>query len=223
MYIVPCPLSVASHPTFTSPHLSLSLPECGTSCTHQHAVQLAGGPRYVLHPKELQGAGENLSPDEVALFPPTRPSDPSPAIQAPTSDINLPVSLMNLMWSLMDEFREDKPQVGVDEVHCPHIFCQGRSGRTRAVALIPCAPRIYRLFIVLPSSRVFVPLLPQVVPKDVPKLLDSMFIFALIWSIGGSTESEGRAKFSEFLRKLTNGVSEGGIGWERGRPHQWGN
>lgn len=26
----------------------------------------------------------------------------------PTSDINLPVSLMNMMWSLMDEFREEK-------------------------------------------------------------------------------------------------------------------
>ena len=35
--------------------------------------------------------------------------------QAPTSDISLPVSLMSLMWSLMDEFRAEKPEVGLRE------------------------------------------------------------------------------------------------------------
>ena len=33
-----------------------------------------------------------------------------------------------------------------------------------------------------------------------------MFMFALVWSIGGSTENEGRAKFSAFLHKLMAGV-----------------
>ena len=47
---------------------------------------------------------------------------------------------------------------------------------------------------------------PQVSPKDTLKLLDCMFMFALVWSIGGSTENEGRAKFSAFLHKLTAGV-----------------
>jgi hypothetical protein len=48
--------------------------------------------------------------------------------------------------------------------------------------------------------------------KDVPKLLDGMFVFSLIWSIGGSTENEGRAKFSDFFRKLLDQVGRGGRG-----------
>ncbi len=63
---------------------------------------------------------------------------PGPVVactQVPTSDINLPVSLMNILWSLMDEFRDPK-------------------------ATVP--------------------------PKDVPKILEGAFLFALIWSIGGS-------------------------------------
>lgn len=38
--------------------------------------------------------------------------------------------------------------------------------------------------------------------KDAFKLLDGIFIFSLVWSIGASTENEGRGKFSGFLRKL---------------------
>eukprot|EP00798_Chlamydomonas_sp_ICE-L_P008519 gene8518-4817_t len=74
----------------------------------------------------------------------------------PTSDIALPVSLMNIMDSLMDELRplEGKPL--------------------------------------------------QLPAKDIVKFIDSVFVFALIWSIGGTTESDGRAKFSDFLRKLLN-------------------
>lgn len=41
--------------------------------------------------------------------------------------------------------------------------------------------------------------------KDTPKLLDGMFLFSLIWSIGASVETEGRTKFTEFLRKLVEG------------------
>ena len=34
--------------------------------------------------------------------------------------------------------------------------------------------------------------------------LDSLFVFALIWSIGATTDYEGREKFSEFVRnKIT--------------------
>ena len=43
--------------------------------------------------------------------------------------------------------------------------------------------------------------------KDTPKLIDGMFLFSLIWSIGASVEAEGRTKFTEFLRKLVDGLS----------------
>ncbi|KAG1667277.1 hypothetical protein FOA52_012566 [Chlamydomonas sp. UWO 241] len=42
----------------------------------------------------------------------------------------------------------------------------------------------------------------DVVAKDVPKIIDGVFVFSLIWSIGGSTDNKGRAKFSDFVRKL---------------------
>jgi dynein heavy chain len=35
-----------------------------------------------------------------------------------------------------------------------------------------------------------------------PELLQGLFTFALVWSIGGSTDSAGRAAFDGFLRKL---------------------
>lgn len=48
----------------------------------------------------------------------------------PTSDINLPVSLLNTLWSLMDEFREAKVG-GIDGV-CFHVcaceFCIATMG-----------------------------------------------------------------------------------------------
>ena len=43
---------------------------------------------------------------------------------------------------------------------------------------------------------------PKVNAKEVPKILDGILVFSLIWSIGGSTDNEGRARFSDFLRKL---------------------
>lgn len=45
-------------------------------------------------------------------------------------------------------------------------------------------------------------------PKDVPKVLDSCFVFALIWSLGASTDNDGRARFNDFLRKLLDGAVE---------------
>lgn len=41
--------------------------------------------------------------------------------------------------------------------------------------------------------------------RDVLKQLDGMFVFSLIWSVGATTDSDGRIAFSDFLRKLLDG------------------
>lgn len=42
----------------------------------------------------------------------------------------------------------------------------------------------------------------QVLPAEPTKLLEGLFIFSLIWSIGATTETAGRTLFNRFLRKL---------------------
>ena len=42
----------------------------------------------------------------------------------------------------------------------------------------------------------------QVSPAEPLKLLEGVFIFSLIWSIGATTETAGRTLFNLFLRKL---------------------
>ena len=42
----------------------------------------------------------------------------------------------------------------------------------------------------------------QVAPTEPLKLLEGLFIFSLIWSIGATTETAGRTAFNLFLRKL---------------------
>jgi len=74
----------------------------------------------------------------------------------PTSDINLPVALMNIFESMIDEFR-----VGEDEA-----FAMSDK-----------------------DQRVFV---------------DCSFAFAVVWSIGGTTDGPGRKKFDDFFRKLVD-------------------
>ena len=43
-------------------------------------------------------------------------------------------------------------------------------------------------------------------PKEVLRQLHGSFLFSLVWSVGATTEAEGRAKFSAFLRKLLDGA-----------------
>ena len=42
----------------------------------------------------------------------------------------------------------------------------------------------------------------QAPPAEPTKLLEGLFIFSLIWSIGATTETAGRTLFNLFLRKL---------------------
>ncbi|KAG2430891.1 hypothetical protein HXX76_009864 [Chlamydomonas incerta] len=49
--------------------------------------------------------------------------------------------------------------------------------------------------------------------RDVLKQLDGMFVFSLIWSVGATTDTDGRTAFSDFLRKLL----EGGVDRKMGR------
>ena len=42
----------------------------------------------------------------------------------------------------------------------------------------------------------------QVLPAEPTKLVEGLFIFSLIWSIGATTETAGRTLFNRFLRKL---------------------
>ena len=79
----------------------------------------------------------------------------------PTSDINLPVALMNIFDSMIDEFRVELADgEDFDEI---------------------------------------------MAPKDQKIFVDCVFLFSVVWSIGGTTENEGREKFDFFLRKLVDG------------------
>ncbi len=50
--------------------------------------------------------------------------------------------------------------------------------------------------------------------RDVLKQLDGMFVFGLVWSVGATTDSDGRTRFSDFLRKLLDGQ----VGHLAGKP-----
>merc|ERR1712048_309829 len=39
-------------------------------------------------------------------------------------------------------------------------------------------------------------------------LIEGLFVYALIWSVGGNTDVEGKLKINEYIRALTTGVSE---------------
>uniref|UniRef100_H2YF92 AAA+ ATPase domain-containing protein n=1 Tax=Ciona savignyi TaxID=51511 RepID=H2YF92_CIOSA len=47
----------------------------------------------------------------------------------------------------------------------------------------------------------FAPLIPKEVGKLVGELIEPWFFFALIWSVGGTVDNDGRLKFSNYLRE----------------------
>ncbi|EFJ50020.1 dynein heavy chain 6 [Volvox carteri f. nagariensis] len=45
----------------------------------------------------------------------------------------------------------------------------------------------------------------QMGSREVLKQLDGIFVFALVWSVGATTDTDGRAQFNDFVRKLLEG------------------
>lgn len=62
---------------------------------------------------------------------------------------------------------------------------------------------IWTLFLV--TFNLYAPLQGETIPAENIALLETLiepwFIFALIWSVGGTCDGDGRKKFSEYLRK----------------------
>ena len=54
-------------------------------------------------------------------------------------------------------------------------------------------------------KTLYFPLQGETIPTEnitlVETLIEPWFIFALIWSVGGTCDGDGRKKFSEYLRK----------------------
>ena len=57
-----------------------------------------------------------------------------------------------------------------------------------------------------PNEEGATPNAPQ--GKKMEELLESLFLFSLVWSVGASTDDKGRHSFDEFLRKLISGEKE---------------
>eukprot|EP00899_Mesostigma_viride_P002516 jgi/Mesvir1/12265/Mv00478-RA.2 len=100
-----------------------------------------------------------------------------------TADINLPQSLMNIFDSLIDAYRA--PPAGTTPPAAGHAE-DDAAGGVAAATVIDGKPR------------------DQV-------LIEGYFMFALVWSIGGSTEVQGRPKFDSFVRTLLSQVDDLGV------------
>ncbi|CAG5113648.1 Oidioi.mRNA.OKI2018_I69.chr2.g7738.t1.cds [Oikopleura dioica] len=97
---------------------------------------------------------------------------------------NLVFSLLNLLDTFVEPLRPKEtgmPAMGVEGGKRVSV----RRSTTSAVRSSTSMKRIS------PVAR-----------KRLDLLAEPWFIFSLIWSIGGTTDSEGRSKFDEFLRKL---------------------
>ena len=109
----------------------------------------------------------------------------------PTSDINLPVALMNIFESLIDEFRGFETTFSTAAPW--NASAEDRTTSTEASnALLedgpakqkdPTAPTDDG------SNKTF-----QMSDKDQRVFVDSCFAFAVVWSIGGTTDAAGRKK-----------------------------
>ena len=40
---------------------------------------------------------------------------------------------------------------------------------------------------------------------SIANLIEGLFVYGLIWSVGGNTDSEGKIKFDQFMRQLVSG------------------
>jgi len=120
----------------------------------------------------------------------------------PTSDLALVSSLCALLESLLDELKiilikekeREEAKKDEDEMTIPKLDANTADGNETST--------------VVASSSKSSPLDEQYEdqPEQRPQWLECSFIFSLIWSLGASTDSDGRAKFSTFLKDLLNGT-----------------
>jgi dynein heavy chain len=125
----------------------------------------------------------------------------------PTSDMTLVASLCKMFHSLLDELKtiiikeqekeaaarraeEEASAVGAQpvKVEAPRPVDGGDAASTASVS---AALAVEDQFTDQPEMR--------------SQWIESMFVFSVIWSIGASTDADGRAKFSQFLRDTTTG------------------
>ncbi|KAK3263038.1 hypothetical protein CYMTET_28136, partial [Cymbomonas tetramitiformis] len=99
-----------------------------------------------------------------------------------TLEIGLVANLIRLFDATLDEFRPPKP------ASKPQV-AEGK-GKPKAEAASAAAPK---------------PAATKISNYEEPRYLDSLFLFSMVWSVGGSTDAEGRKRFNHFFRLLIEG------------------
>lgn len=119
----------------------------------------------------------------------------------PTSDMTLVASLCKLMSAMLDELRI----VLVKEAE--------NARRAEDDSGAPPPPKVEPAKVNADGTEVSAPSSSSAavddqyvdVPEQRGQWVECMFLFSVVWSLGASTDTEGRAKFSAFFRDLLQG------------------